>query len=480
MFIFGLFAEINLNSLLRFFRYNDPYRLLAVLVIMCLLSTPFFIWPVAITVQQLKQFLVGEAVSDGKSMYVQVFDQTPLLYAWILGILDFVFGRSAGAFKVIALLILFFQASYFSMVLIRNKVYAENNYLSALIFAVIAFFSFDVIWVSPELLGAGFLLLAIDNLFKEVEFKTQRDEIILNLGLWIGLASLIIFSYTVFLFGAFIVLIIFTRLTLRRGLLLGFGFLLPHGLIIISYFFLCHLNFLISNFYVPNLTSGSHTLISMWMVVKLASVVIVYLLFSWFVVNREARFTKYQSQILQVMFLWLLIALIEIIFTRERTPHSFLTLLPSLSYFISHYLLLIKRKWLGEMMLWIFVVSVPLVGVLAARGYFESIDYTGFRIPESKFAIRFKSQRILVLTDDLSAFLNNRSASYFLDWNLSKEVFNHPEYFENVIWIADSFEKDLPEIIIDPEDKMSKFFDRLPTYKELYKRDGEVYKLISN
>lgn len=466
--------------MLRFFKYNDPYRLLAVLVFTGLLSIPFFVWPAAITVQQLKDFLVGEAVADGKTMYVQTVDQTPILYAWVMGILNFVFGRSPVAFKIIALFIFFFQAAYFSIVLVRNKVFAENNYLSALVFVVIAFFSFDDIWVTPELLGSGFLLLAINNLFKEVEFKTQRDETILNLGLWVGLASLIIFSYSIFLIGSLIVLLLFTRLSLRRGLLLIFGFALPHLLLIISFYFWGNLNFLYDYFYKPNLGWSSISLVSLWSIFNLGLLILAYGMFALFMLNREARFTKYQSQILQVMFVWLLIASIEIVFVRERTPHSFIVLFPSIAYFITHYLLLIRRKWLGEITLWIFCLGSPAISTFAQGGRLRSVDYTKLFISESQYSKQFDGKRILALVDDKSVFLKNRSASYFLDWNLSKEVFDHPDYFESVIMVSDSFDKDQPDIIIDPHDKMGKFFDRLPKYKGQYKKEREIYFRISN
>jgi hypothetical protein len=467
-------------QLLSFFKINDPYRLVAVLLFTGLLSIPLFVSPDEITLQQLKSFVLSEAIADGKTMYAQVFDQTPILYAWIIGMMDFVFGRSVIAYKIVSLFIIFFQASYFSVVLIRNKVYSENNYLPALIFVVISFFSFDLTWVSPELLGAGFLLLAINNLFKEVEFKNQRDETILNMGLWIGLASLIIFSYLIFLIGTILILIVFTRLTLRRVFLLLFGFSLPHIVLTISYYFFGQLPLLISNFYTPNLAFHSESILNIGAILKLASLVIVYLLFSWFMLNREARFTKYQSQILQVMFLWLILASVEILFTKERTPHSFITLLPPLAYFVSHYLLLIRRRWISEFMLWLFIIGVPLTSLLARKGFVSGVDYSTLAIKESAYTKQLNNKRILVLSEDISVFKNNRMASYFLDWNLSKDIFDNPDYFENVIWVSDSFENDLPEIIIDPDDKMKKFFDRLPKYKNRYKREGSIYKLISS
>lgn len=467
-------------ALLRFFKINDPYRLIAVLVLTGILSIPLFVSPEAVTIQQLKNFVLGEAIMDGKTMYAEVFDQTPIFFAWILGCLDFVFGRSAVAFKIVALLIIFFQAAYFSIVLIRNKVYSENNYLPALIFVVISFFSFDLIWVTPELLGAGFLLLAIDNLFKEVEFKTQRDETILNLGLWIGLASLIIFSYSIFLPGAVLILIAFTRLTLRRGSMLVFGFLLPHALVLLSFYFWGNLPYLISNFYKPNIPFHSESVVGLFSILKLASIVIAYLLFSWVMVNREARFTKYQSQILQVMFLWFVVACVEIIFTRERTPHSFITFLPPLTYFISHYLLLIRRRALGELTLWLFILLIPALSFLARKDYFQSIDYSKLKVSNSQYSTRFSKKKLLVLTDDLSVYQSNRMGSYFLDWKRSKEIFDNPDYFENVVLVYDSFEKDLPDVIIDPEDRMKKFFERLPKYKNKFKKEGEFYLKTSN
>src|SRR5258706_11256358 len=119
-------------------------------------------------------------------------------------------------------------------------------------------------------------------------------------------------------------------------------------------------------------------------------------------------------------------------------------------------------------MLWVFMLSVPIFGTLARIRPFPSIDYSKLKIPESRFLGVFKDKRILSLTDDPAVFQDNRSASYFLDWRLSKEVFDNPEYFENVILVSNSFEKDLPEIIIDPDDKMKKFFERLPQYKNRY------------
>ena len=55
--------------MLRFFRFNDPYRLLVVLVVILILGFKAeFEFP-SITLAEFKGILVGEMMADGKSMY---------------------------------------------------------------------------------------------------------------------------------------------------------------------------------------------------------------------------------------------------------------------------------------------------------------------------------------------------------------------------------------------------------------------------
>ena len=129
--------------LLRFFRINDPYRLIGLLVILILLALPFFIDPVGITHLELQSFVIGEAIHDGKLMYIQVYDSTAPLAAALYGLVDWIFSRSLPARHSLSLLLIFFQASFFAIVLIVNKAYNDSTYLPALIFGLLCFLSFD-------------------------------------------------------------------------------------------------------------------------------------------------------------------------------------------------------------------------------------------------------------------------------------------------------------------------------------------------
>ena len=459
--------------MLRFLRVNDPYRLLWVLFIMSLIALPILIKSDVITNQELKSMVLGEALNDGKVMYTQIVDDTPWLGAQVAQWTDWIFGRSLTGRHIVALVLLFFQAAFFSLILIRNKAYNENNYFPAVIFGVLSFFSFDMLSLSDELWASTFLLFALNNLFKEIEFKVQRDENILNLGVYLGIASLFVFSTSIFLIGSIVILLVFARLDLRKSLMLFFGFLFPHLLLLTLYYFKNGLPELVRSFYGANFTWQTAKLVSWHSLFWLSSSAIVYFLFSMVMLGREARFTRYQSQLLQVMLIWLAISAVNVVVVRERTPHSFIIFLPSLAYFLSHYLLLIRRKWIAEMMLWVLIASVVGVSALARFDKTERIDYGGMFVKNNSTIV---NKRILVLGSDFELYKNNKMASCFLNWELSKETFELNRYYDDLVMISESFEKDPPQVIVDRDDKMKKIFSRLPSLKTKYQRKGIFYE----
>jgi hypothetical protein len=469
-------AALNGYSVLRFFRVNDPYRLLAILVVLAIFSIPLFLDTPMLTVQSLRSMLVGENIAAGKRMYTEVCDSTAPMSALAFGAVDFMMGRSVIGREIFAVFLLFFQAAFFSILLINNRAYNDNTYVPGLVFGILCFISFDFLEFSPELLGSTMLLLALNNLFREVEFRVQRDETIFSLGVYLGVASTFVFSYTVFLFAALLVLLIFTRLSLRKAILLFMGFLFPHVVIIVLYFNRGEMEFLWRNYYMANLTWGS-SLISFGSIIRLAIIPLVYFVFSLFMLTREARFTKYQSQLFQVMFVWMLFSLVEVALTREMTPHSFITTIPCLTYFFSHYLLLIRRKWIAETMLWLLIVGVLTMSYLARQNVIDTIDYSGMFVKDSPYARTVRDKRVMVLGDDLPLYAHNQLGGYFLEWRISRQVVENTDYYDNVIYMHEQFLRDKPEVIIDNNNLFPQIAARIPALKDLYVKENGVYVL---
>jgi hypothetical protein len=466
--------EISFTVLLRFFRINDPYRLLGILVILILMALPLFLDPVKLTLDELKMFVLGETLNQGMGLYAEVLTNTPPLAAWFSGWVEAVFGRSQTATHVLSLIITFFQLSFFTIILINSRAHHENTYLPGLIFGVLTLLSFDMLSLSNELLGATMLLFALNNLFKEIEFRIQRDEIVLNLGVYIGLASLLVFSYTLYLPGVIIILGVFTRLTLRKTLLVLFGFMIPHSFLMLLFYMKGNYSSLLENFYLANLSGHGDSSISLTSVLVLCIVPALFLLFSLFMLNREARLTKYQSQLSQVMFLWILLAATEIAISGNLKPHQLITCIPPLSYFISHYILLIRRKRLAELTIWIFMISIACVMYLARYNKITSIDYSKLFFRKSPYT-QIDQQRVLLLGIDWGLYEKNKMASGFYDWELARPRFEELDYFDNVIFIDRAFGNDSPDVIVDEEDKMKDVFKRIPRLEAEYRRVGNLY-----
>jgi hypothetical protein len=470
-----LFAD-QLSPVLRFFRINDPYRLLALLVLLVLVSIPILIQLPPLMLQELSGMVLGEQVHD-KIMYVEVIDRTAPLMAMMDGFLDFLFERSLTGRHLLALVIIFFQASYFGILLINNRAYNENSYVPALIFGLLCFFSFDLLAITPELLASTLLLLALNNLFKEIEFRVDRDSIVLNLGVFIGLASLFVLSYTIFLFGAIIILLVFARSSIRKILLVVAGFALVHGILLTWYYVYGNTEELWNHFYRANIWADGAPLMSISGLGLLLAVPLGYFVFSLFMLTREARFTKYQSQLFQTIFLWLAIALIQLWLMPARSPHSLYTLIPSLAYFISHYLLLIRRKGIAELMFWIFFSGIMVVSTMSREGLVKAVDYGNVLAPTSPYDSTVTGKKVMVLSQDRSWYRNNTMAGYFLDWELSRRIIEAADEYDNIILVNKSLEEDTPDLIIDPENKLGPVLERLPKWKEKYVWQNGRYAL---
>ncbi len=470
--------QLNQLPLLQFFRINDPYRLFGLLLVSIICMLPLFIDSPGLTSLELKSLLVGEKVKEGFILYTELVDNTAPLAGWADGFLSLLFGRSLVVRQVIGFLIVFLQATYIGMLFINKKAFAENTYIPSVIFIGIAFFSFDNFSLTPELIGSGFLLLALNRLFKELEFREQPDESIFNLGLFLSLATLFSLTFTLHFIGAIVILTAFTRNTLRKYLLMVVGFLLPHALLMSSYFIFDGFGALWYSYYVPGFTWWPTFLVSLQSLSVLGAVPLFFLLIAFIMLNREARLSKYQGQLVQSMFIWLFFSLLQGFLSKEIRAQSFITIIPSLSFFIAHYLLLIRRRRLAEISLWILMTGTLTVSYLARYHVLESVSYKSLLVETSpSFST---NKRILVLDDDLTPYRENKLASPFLNWRLSKSFFIEPDYYEHVILVHEGLTADPPEIIRDADNLLAPFLDRMPALQKRYKKEGIYYYQIVN
>lgn len=448
-------------------------------VVLAIVSLPLFIDSASITLPELKSVVIGEKVTEGFSLYSEIIDSTPPLGSWFYGVCDFIFGRGLTGRHIATFIILFLQSAFFGIILIDKRAFAENTFIPTLIFSLLTLFSFDLLSLTVDIAAFGFLLLALNALLTEIEFRVQRDETIFNLGLFVSLATLFNFSYIIYLPGFLLILIIFTRNSVRKYLLMLTGFSLPLVLLFCLYYLRGEGDALLYRFFVPNLSFINNSLGTTKSLLVLGAVPLYYLFLSLFVLNRNAHLTKYQSQVLQTMFLWLLIALIQIYFAPDLRPQSLLPLLPPVSFFLTHFLLVLRRKKFAEIHAWIFFIGIVGTTYLARYQKVIPVDYSNLtvKIPSQEIL----NKKILVLDDSPGMLIKNTLSPPFIDWELTRAIFDNPGYYENVLLVNRQFERDHPELIVDPENRMEKFFERIPKLKSQYQKlDNGNWVLINN
>ena len=421
---------------------------------------------------ELKSLIIGEKILEGRTMYSEIIDLSGPLAAWFNGLIELVFGGSILARRLLAFFVLFFQASFVGIMFADKKAFSENTYIPSLLYAILAFFSFDTLSLTPELLGMGFVLLALNNLLKEIEFREQRNESIFNLGIYIALASLFSFSFFVYLPGALLILIIFTRHPARKYFLLICGFLIPH-LLLLSIFYLQDASReMWQYYYLPNLAMNASRSIPSSGLWVLGAIPLVFLLISLFMLNREARLTKYQTQLVQSMFFWMIFSFLHVLFSRDIRPQSFLTVIPSLSFFMTHSLLVIHKKKYAEIGIWILLITTICLSYLARYDVIQ-VDYSKLLVKDEK--LNRPASRVLVLDNGINIYKEYSLASPFFNWELSEPIFATPEYYESVITVYQGISNDPPDVIRDVDDRLKPFLDRIPQLKSMYVRAAPYY-----
>lgn len=466
--------------MLRYFRINDPYRLVGLFILVLLIYLPFFVDTAPVTEPELRSMLVGEKVGNGSQMYVEVADNTAPLAAWFHALIYKVFDRSLLARHILAFFIIFFQSAYFGIVLITKKVFNENTFIPSLLFSLLYCFSFDTLALSDELIGSGFLLLAMNNLFKEIEFRMPRDETSFNLGVYISFASLFFLAYSIFLAAVLVILFLFARSTGRKVMLLVFGFLLPHLVVLTISYLNGGITKIVSYFYLTNISFNNEPLMSVKGLLVLGIIPGLFLTVSIVMLNRLARFSKYQAELLQSIFLWGGFCFIYFLFCPNLRPQSLVVLIPPMAVLLTHFLLLIRRKKFAEMNIWLLLIGIVSISYMARYAVIGSVDYTRLLV-EGQQQKLYDGKKILVLDHRPALMLHSGPATPFINWQIAEPLFSEPEYYESVTEVYTGLKNDPPDIIVDQSDLMRPFLERIPELKRAYRREGENYvKRISN
>lgn len=470
--------------MLSFFRSYAPYQYVSLLVLLVAIRLPFVIKPLPLLIPELNWMLVGEQMSQGYLLYRDIWDSVSPLSALVYWAIDIVFGRSHGAYQMMALLVTVFQIGYFNYVMNTRDVFPDRNFWPGLIYALFMHLSFDCLTLSPVLMSTSFLLLAFGTLIKQMERKGATDEVF-EVGIYVGLASLCYLPSAVFAFWASLSLLFFSGATFRQHSLLLFGFAFPVAATVLFYYLTDGLddfnrNLLSSVFRVRQYDlSDFQTLLASLIIPVTISGMGFFSLF-----NTNSRYVNFQQWCQQIMILWFLTAILTIGLMPFLAPMMFLNFVPPLAFFAVLYFQNARKVWLAELSFLSVFVTMIFILFQGGLDLIPGIDMgrlNSLRVKPSILPGDIQNQKVLVIGDDMSAYYRNRPATPYLNWNLAKYDLKNLDNYDAVINVYNHFRQDPPTYIIDRADVVEKLFQRAPALSNQYQKtttDG-VYKRIS-
>lgn len=425
--------------------------------------------------------LVGEALANGRHLYLDVYDDIGPLAGMVYQILYSLFGAVRWPYYAFSALLVIIQAGFFNQMLLGNKAYKENTYVPAFFYMIFMNMAFDFVTLPPILFSITFILLAINNVFKRIDNTTQ-DEMFLNTGIYLGIAVLFYLPLVPFFFTTLLSLLLFTGSIPRRIALLLFGFSLLFALAYSYYFWFdgagsFHSQFVASLWRLKKAFLVTTT--GMWWMGAAAAFV---LLLSLFVIYSQARFANYQVKFQQVMIINVAAGFVTLALSNQIAPYLLIIFVPSLAFFAAHFVLEIRRRFWAE-------IITPAIFLLVC-GWSYGVYFQIVMIPSlADFPLYFAKTELLppayhgkslwVIGDDESYYSKASLGSPFLSWDLSRDEVGKLDYYVNVEKVAKALERYQPEVILDLEQAMPVIQQRIPSVERAYSKvEGSNYYLL--
>jgi hypothetical protein len=443
--------------------------------------TILYVWVVDIPILQpeMTWMLLGERMAEGKHMYIDIIDDTGPLSAGVYWIVHLVFGKSVLAYKILSVFIVLFQVIYVNYLFIRYKSFEDNTYIPALVMTVLFFISFDMLTLSPALMGSTFIVLALGQLFSQTVLQKEGSDAVLLVGIFGGIAACFHFPLATFLPFLLVSGIVVSSFSFQQIIASLIAYALPLIFCSLFYFWIDGFEAFFFEFTIAPRLIESYAHIAYRDLAFLFALPLFFSVLGFFVGFIVKSQTVNQQKQLQLNLIFSIFAVSSLFLTNRRTPYQFIVMLPALTYFISSLLVGFKKGISIRILTILFVLGIPLTGIIWTLHQISSGKISTYAIlSEEKHAIT-KGKKILVLGEDLAYYQGSSLATPYLHFRLSKNVIENQQDFANTVKVYENFMEERPEIIIDEEGVFAKLLERIPILSQEYEKRGTTFFLIN-
>ena len=322
--------------MLNIFRKNDPYRILALVLLLIVTRVLFMVL--------INQGFEGISRQNETLLATNPEGNGPL-GIWIVELIRSTTFAELLSVSIAAILVLL-NGVQLNSLLIRNSSLSENTYVPAAFFVFFMSSSADFYYFSPALLSSSFIILSLNYLFYHIKYRGTEENII-STGFGIGMAGLI---YTPFLWLYLFILLaylIYSNTIRRRYFLMTWGSLLPLIAYWLFYFWndrgLEALNFLGNQLTAIEAIKVSPKKLGFTLGFGLLIGMMGF--GSSFAAQGK---TNHQIAMQRAMSWNALFAIVIAVLYAGKVLENEILIIPSLAYFATQLVLNIERKWLRE------------------------------------------------------------------------------------------------------------------------------------
>jgi hypothetical protein len=457
---------------IRFFRVNDPYRLVVAGLLLVAVRLFYGLYGMPLSAPEFKWLLLGDWLGEGLPMYTHTFDYTPPLSAFVYSALDWLFGRSRTVHWIFSTLLVIFQASYFNRILLRNKVFDENTYIPAFLYVVFMTATFDFFSLSPHLMSLTFIILALDHLVRKMD-KMSADELYLFPGIYLGIGALFYMPAIAVFMVFLIALIVISNTEMRRVFLFSFGWLLVMGIAILVLYFQGTLQEAASVYFIELFRDKTYFVDyrELGYITALPGFIFLVAVLN----TLSKRESNLHVMVQQVMLLLFGMAVGVMLASGTLGGQELLFFVPVFTFFVTNYILSLKKriwKFLIPNVLVLGSLLVPFVWL--STGWF--LDDLTVEKPKQQM-----DKSVMIIGKPEPIYLEGKMRSPFLDGNIGKMRLNDLDYYQKSQVFLEIFQKVKPDMVYDRLGAMKKIMFRFPEIETAYQEiEPGVFKRVNN
>ncbi|MEX0882854.1 MAG: hypothetical protein WDZ72_05210, partial [Cyclobacteriaceae bacterium] len=174
-----------------------------------------------------------------------------------------------------------------------------------------------------------------------------------------------------------------------------------------------------------------------------------------------------------LFILYLIFSAGMFLFINRLAPYQFIVMLPALTYFINHILVLNQKRLVQNVIFYSYLMLIPFMAY--SWSFYKTNDdsFENYIIKTAeKHELPLKTS-VMVLGNDIHYYLRSEPASPYINFPLSHMYLQAQEENEKLLRIYRDITSENPGYIIDPNGLFKLWMEKIPKLNERYQEEVE-------